>query len=178
MQPIAFLLLTLAAPYAAPYAVPHTPGQRPAVLAGSPDQAARPAAIGTWRARAFNTRALPAVERIPATDGWHHYVKLEQAVVTLRADGRVIASFRFWHHHMRDGTRVPESPVLSETHRGTYSIRGGIVTFQPEGRRKDRKPVAPLSGTIAGGVMQVRYAVRDGTGTRTMRLELERDPSW
>lgn len=174
MHPIAFLLLALAAPH-----VPSRPAAAnvPAVAA-TYGQSARPAAVGTWRARAFNKRALPAVERIPATDGWHHYVKLEGAVVTLRADGRFIASFRFWHHHLEDGTRVPDSPVLSETHRGTYTVRGGTVTFQPEVKRKDRKPVAPLTGTIAGGVLQVRYAVRDGTGARTLRLEFERDASW
>jgi hypothetical protein len=99
-------------------------------------------------------------------------------VVTLRGDGRFIASFRFWHHHLQDGTRVPDSPVLSETHRGTYTVRGGTVTFQPEVKRKDRKPVAPLTGTIADGRLQVRYAVRDGKAMRSLRLELARDASW
>ena len=172
MHPIAVLLVALATPLVAGTGT----GAPSPVRAEA--QSARPAVLGTWRAKAFNKRALPAIERIPATDGWHHYVKLEQAVVTLRADGRFVASFRFWHHHMQDGTRVPDSPVMSETHRGTYTVRGGTVTFQPEVKRKDRKPVAPLSGTIAGGVLQVRYAVREAKGTRTLRLDLERDASW
>jgi hypothetical protein len=170
MHPIVLLLIALAVPHAA---VERTPS--PAVAEA---QSARPAVLGTWRAKAFNRRALPAVERIPATDGWHHYVKLEQAVVTLRADGRFVASFRFWHHHIQDGTRVPDAPVMSETHRGTYSVRGTTVTFQPEVKRKDRKPVAPITGTIANGTLAVRYAVREGKSTRALRLELERDASW
>ena len=170
MHPIVFLLVALAAPHAA--------GQRPLAPAAVESQPSRAAVLGTWRAKAFNRRALPAVERIPATDGWHHYVKLEQAVVTLRADGRFIASFRFWHHHLQDGTRVPDAPVLSETHRGTWSVRGTTVTFQPEVRRKDRKPVAPITGTLANNTLAVRYAVRDGRETHTLRLELERDASW
>jgi nitrite reductase/ring-hydroxylating ferredoxin subunit len=170
MSPFVLLLVALAAP------VLGLQSSASPARAGVP--AARPAVIGTWRAVAFNRRDLPAVERIPATDGWHHYVKLEQAVVTLRGDGRFIASFRFWHHHLQDGTRVPDSPVLSETHRGTYTVRGGTVTFQPEVKRKDRKPVAPLTGTIADGRLQVRYAVRDGKAMRSLRLELARDASW
>lgn len=170
MHPIVFLLVALAAPVSGGAGSPLPPRAEA--------QSARPAVIGTWRATAFNRRALPAIERIPATDGWHHYVKLEQAVVTLRADGRFVASFRFWHHHMQDGTRVPDAPVMSETHRGTYVVRGGTVIFQPETRRKDRRPVTPLTGTIANGALQVRYAVRDGKSTRALRLDLARDASW
>ena len=135
-----------------------------------------PAAVGMYRAVRFERRPLPASERIPATRGYHHYVKLDQAAVTLRADGRFIASFRYWHHHLRDGAPVPKSPMLSETHRGTYTVRGARVTFTPDA--KGRKRAAPIAGTLADGMLRVNYTVQGATGPRALRLDLERDGNW
>ena len=134
------------------------------------------AAVGMYRAVRFERQPLPASERIPATKGYHHYVKLDQAAVTLRADGRFIASFRYWHHHLKDGAPVPKSPMLTETHRGTYSVRGARVTFTPDA--KGRQRTAPIAGTLGDGMLRVNYTVQGATGPRALRLDLERDGSW
>jgi hypothetical protein len=150
-----------------------------APLAGAPgtapEAAAPAAAVGMYRAVRFEQRPLPASERIPATKGYFHYVKLDQAAVTLRADGKFIASFRYWHHHLKDGAPVPRSPMLSETHRGTYTVRGGRVTFTPDAKKQR---TAPIAGTLTGGMLRVNYTVQGATGPRALRLDLERDGNW
>jgi len=168
MRPIAvplaaLFLLAVVAPVAA------APGSAASTVAA-------PAATGMYRAVRFERRPLPATERIPATKGYHHYVKLDQAVVTLRADGKFVASFRYWHHHLKDGAPVPKSPMLTETHRGTWSERGGRVTFTPD--RKGKQRTAPIAGMLADGMLRVNYTVQGATGPRALRLDLARDGSW
>ena len=133
--------------------------------------------VGTYRAITLDRHPLPAVERIAATDGYHHYVKLDEAVVSLRADGRFVASFRYFHHHLPDGAKVPDSPVLSESYRGTWVTRGRSVILTPNVARGQRPP-EPIIGTLAGTRMKVAYVVQEGTATRTLRLDLLRDARW
>src|SRR5687768_12604649 len=89
-------------------------------------------ADGKYVAVRFNERPLPAVENVPSTKGYHHYVKLEEAVVDMRPNGRFVATFRYYHELIKDGAPVPKLRVLRETHRGTWSFSGGVVTFAPE----------------------------------------------
>ena len=133
--------------------------------------------VGTYRAVALDRHPLPAVERIAATDGYHHYVKLDEAVVSLRADGRFVASFRYFHHHLPNGAQVPDSPVLSESYRGTWVARGTTVILTPKAARGQRPP-EPIIGTLAGTRMKVAYVVQEGAATRTLRLDLQRDAGW
>lgn len=133
--------------------------------------------VGTYRAVTLDRHPLPAVERIAATDGYHHYVKLDEAVVSLRADGRFVASFRYFHHHLPNGAKIPDSPVLSESHRGTWVARGTTVILTPKTARGQRAP-DPIIGTVAGTRMKVAYVVQEGAATRTLRLDLQRDAGW
>ena len=146
--------------------------------AGVGDAAPAPRApVGMYRAVQLDRKPLPAVERLRATPGYHHYVKLDGAVVTLRADGKFIASFRYWHHHLADGAAVPSSPVMSETYRGTWSVRGATVVFVPTVSRGRRQP-DPIVGTLDGQQLHVSYRLRDGVTMRAVRLDLQRDAAW
>jgi len=143
----------------------------------SPGPGRRAATVGTYRAITLDRLPLPAVERIAATDGYHHYVKLDEAVVSLRADGRFVASFRYFHHHLPNGARVPDSPVMSESYRGTWVAKGRTVVMTPKVGKGQRRP-DPIIGTLAGSRMRVAYVVQEGTATRTLRLDLQRDAGW
>ena len=125
----------------------------------------------------FNERPLPAVENVPSTKGYHHYVKLEEAIVDMRPNGRFVATFRYYHELIKDGAPVPKLKVLRETHRGTWTISGGVVTFAPELGKKSKLP-RPVTGLVTADRMKVNYVVDDGAGPRTLRVELKRQANW
>ena len=91
--------------------------------------------------------------------------------------GRFVASFRYFHHHLPNGATVPDSPVLSESYRGTWVARGATVIMTHRVARGQRAP-DPIIGTLAGTLMRVAYVVQEGAATRTLRLELRRDAGW
>lgn len=125
----------------------------------------------------FNKRALPTEENIPSTKGYHHYLKVDEAVLDMRANGRFIASFRYYHDLVKDGATVPKLRVLRETHRGTYTVRGTSVTFAPELGKKSKLP-RPVIGVLEGNRMKVDYEVDDGAGPRMLRVELKKQDNW
>ena len=134
-------------------------------------------ADGKYVAVRFNERPLPAVENVPSTKGYHHYVKLEEAIVDMRPNGRFIATFRYYHELIKDGAAVPKLRVLRETHRGTWTLSGGVVTFAPELGKKSKLP-RPVTGQVTADRMKVDYVVDDGAGPRTLRVELKRQANW
>ena len=138
---------------------------------------AAPAPIGMYRAVLLDRQPLPAVERFAATNGYFHWVKLDGAVVTLRPDGRFVASFRYWHHHLPNGSPIPPSPVLSDVYRGTYTVQGATVTLHPQ-VQQGKRPPQPIVATMAGQRMRVDYPFANGARTRVLRLDLERDAAW
>ena len=140
--------------------------------------AARPAPVaGMYRAVSLDRQPLPAVELLPAMEGYHHYVKLDQAVITMRPNGRFIASFHYWHHHLRNGAPVPVAPMSNETYRGTWVLSGIEITFQPEAA-KGKRPPQPIHGILAGNRLRVNYPFTDKGKVRTVNVELARDAGW
>ena len=133
--------------------------------------------VGMYRAVSLDRQPLPAVELLPATTGYHHYVKLDQAVVTLRPNGQFIASFHYWHHHLKNGAPVPSTPMLNETYRGTWVMNGIAITLQPQASKGKRAPQAIL-GTLAGNRLRVSYPFTDKGKVRTVNVELARDANW
>jgi hypothetical protein len=66
----------------------------PATLGFDADYALPADLTGLWVATRLNYSPLPRVERVPTTDGWEHWFKLMDAAITIRPDGRFIASFK------------------------------------------------------------------------------------
>ena len=147
-----------------------------AASTGAPDGVTA-GADGKYVAVLFNKRPLPAEEKVPSTKGYHHYVKVDEAVLDLRPDGKFTASFRYYHDMVKDGARVPPLRLMRETHRGTYKVSGASVTFFPEPGKKAKLP-RPVVGVLAGSVMKVDYQVDDGAGPRMLRFELKKQASW
>ena len=132
---------------------------------------------GLWVATKLNYGALPRIERVPTTDGWEHWFRLMEAAITIRPDGRFIASFRYYRQHVRPGTQVNPGPLLNETYKGKYTLRGTEITFIPD-KTKEHKVVKPLVGTISGTNMWVPYIVAQGQSKHPLRLDMKQTGSW
>ncbi len=137
----------------------------------------RAAPAGTYVARAFNRKPLPAQIRIVTTNGYYHWVKLDEAILRLSPDGRFTVSFKYYHEHLPGTQRPAPSPLLLDSRRGTYSISGNSITFVAE-QSKKANPTRPLTGTIRGDEIEVHYEVREGQGMRDLVIVLERDPTY
>lgn len=137
----------------------------------------RAASSGTYVARAFNHKPLPAQLRIATTNGYYHWVKLDEAILRLTPDGKFAASFKYYHEHL-PGTQSPSpSPLLLDSRRGTYSVSGSSITFVAE-QSKKANPGKPLTGTIRNGEIELHYQIRDGQKMRDLVIVLDRDPSY
>ena len=132
---------------------------------------------GLYVATRLNYAPLPRVERVPSTDGWEHWFKLLDAAVTLRPDGRFIASFKYYRQHVRPGAKVSPGPLLNETYKGKYTLRGTEITLIPN-KTKEHKVVKPLVGTITNDQLTVPYIVAQGQSKHPLRLDLKRSGGW
>lgn len=133
--------------------------------------------IGSYVAMKFNDAPLPGVATLQATEGFRHWVKLEQGIVRLQPNGKFTASFRYYHQHLRTRERPGRSQILSRTYTGRYSFRGNTISFIPENTGAKR-PIAPFPGTIDAKGMHVRYTVTDGGIRHHLKLDLRFDPSY
>ena len=140
---------------------------------------ASPAApkTGSYAATKFNDAPLPGVASLEATQGFHHWVKLEQAIVRLQTNGKFTASFRYYHQHLRTNERPGKSSILSKTYTGRYSVKGTTISFAPENTGAKHR-VAPFPGTIDGNQIHVRYTVTDGGVQHKLKLDLKYDPTY
>src|SRR5215211_2698754 len=95
------------------------------VLAASPltINAAPAAPTGLYVGTLLNAHPLPRVERVPSQDGWEHWFKLEKAAITLRPDGRFIASFKYFRQHVKPRAAVRPGPLLNETYKGKFTVK-------------------------------------------------------
>src|SRR6266540_2539572 len=132
-------------------------------------------AAGTYVARSFNRKPLPAQMRLASTDGYYHWTRLDEAVLRLQPDGKFSATFRYYHQHLPNSQRPGESPLMLDSRRGTYTISGTTITFVAEKSSKKTNPPKPLSGTIRGGEIEVHYQIRDGQNIRDLVIVMERD---
>jgi hypothetical protein len=132
---------------------------------------------GLYSGTLLNAHPLPRVERVPSEDGWEHWFKLEKANVTLRPDGRFIASFKYYRQHVRPKAPVRPGPMLNETYKGKFTVKGTQITFVPDPTKQKRKP-PPIVGTINGDRMNIPYIVAEGQSKHPLRLDMKKTGSW
>jgi hypothetical protein len=132
---------------------------------------------GLFVGTSLNRYPLPRIERVPSQDGWEHWFKLERALITLRPEGRFIASFKYYRQHVKPRSPVRPGPLLNETYKGKFSVKGTQITFVPDPNKKTRKP-PPIIGTIAGDRMQIPYIVAEGQSKHPLRLDMKRTNGW
>lgn len=150
-----------------------------AALIGTPSQSSAtiPVPTGLFVGTLLNAHPLPRAERVPSQDGWEHWFKLERALITLRPDGRFIASFKYYRQHVRHRSAVRPGPLLNETYKGKFRVKGSQITFQPD-PTKQRRKVPPIIGTINGDRMNIPYIVAEGQSTRPLRLDMKKTSGW
>ncbi len=170
-QPLVGLSLLLA-----PLA-PVTPPSGTAVSLSRPlaGEAVAPV-TGLYVATRLNYAPLPRIERVPSTDGWEHWFRLMEGNITIRPDGRFIASFKYFRQHVRPRAAVNPGPMLNETYKGKYTIRGSQITFIPDKTKKGR--VKPIVGTVTTSGLTVPYIVAEGQSKHPLRLDMKRESSW
>ncbi len=132
---------------------------------------------GLYVANRLNYHPLPRIERVPSTDGWEHWFKLEEALITLRPDNRFIASFRYYRQHVRPRATVNPGPLLNESYKGKYTMSGTTITFVPD-RTKQAQHVKNIVGTLAGTQLTIPYIVAEGQSRHPLRLDLKREGNW
>ena len=148
-----------------------------AITAASPE---KPAAVtGLYVAKQLNYHKLPRIERVPSQDGWEHWFKLEQAMITLRPDGRFIASFKYYRQHVKPRAAVKPGPMLNESYKGKYSVKGTQIMLLADKTKqhKGMKP-KPVYGTISGTQLTVPYIVAEGQSKHPLRLDLRKEGNW
>lgn len=141
---------------------------------------AKPAAVtGLYVANQLNYHKLPRIERVPSQDGWEHWFKLQQAMITLRPDGRFIASFKYYRQHVKPRAVVKPGPMLNESYKGKYWVKGTQITLLADKTKqhKGMKP-KPVVGTIAGTQLTVPYIVAEGQSKHPLRLDLRKAGNW
>jgi len=128
---------------------------------------------GSYVARTMNGRALPAELRIPVTQGDVRLFRLEQGVLRLGEGGRFTLYFRYYHQLVRRGGRPVNTPVLSDSESGTYSLAGGQLLLTPAKKKGERSRPA-ISANISGEEIRASYLLEDTRERVT--LVLRRDP--
>jgi len=132
---------------------------------------------GLYVGTLLNSHPLPRVERVPSQDGWEHWFKLLGANITLRPDGRFIASFKYYRQHVRPRAAVRPGPLLNETYKGKFTVKGTQITFQADPNKQSKKP-PPMIGTIVGDRMNIPYIVAQGQSKHPLRLDMKKQGNW
>lgn len=132
---------------------------------------------GLFVATLLNYHPLPRVERVPSEDGWEHWFKLEQGLITLRPDGRFIASFKYYRQHVPPKAAVRPGPLLNETYKGRFSVTGSQITFLPDPNKQSKHPPA-IVGTINGDRMNIPYIVAQGQSKHPLRMDMRKQGNW
>lgn len=145
-----------------------------AALAGfSPS---RPALSGVYVVDRYNGGAVPTTDRFPSTEGYSHYVRLEEGVVTLRPNGTFVSSWRYYHELLPDGKPVPRLPLKTDQYKGRYTQTGSAIVFRPDPSKREKNP-RTVSGVVAGDRIKVTFPIDDAGIKRTLRMELRLDPN-
>ena len=139
--------------------------------------AAPAAPTGLYVGTLLNAHPLPRAERVPSEDGWEHWFKLEKANITLRPDGRFIASFKYFRQHVKPRAAVRPGPLLNETYKGKFTVKGTQITFQPDPNKQTKRP-PPIIGTINGDRMNIPYIVAQGQSKHPLRLDMKKQGNW
>jgi hypothetical protein len=166
MLPILTAVLVAVAPLTGSSAV------RPAVTARSPRLP-----VGVYVASRYNRRELPAIDRIPTGQGYEHYVKLDECVLTLRADGHFVVAAKYYHEMVKTGAAMPDRARLSDSYRGTYVVQGGRITLVPDRPGKKQPQPDPIHGTVSGDRVLLSFPIDNGTIHRRFAFDFTRDPT-
>ncbi len=172
-----FTTLAIAALLALSPAPKHPVATSTPVAPRAAPPAPRPLPAGVYVASRYNRRALPAVDRIASEKGFEHYVKLDECVLTLRGDGRFVASAKYYHEHMAVGTPVPPRARLTDSYRGTYAVRGAQITLYPDRPSKKQPQPDPIQGTVAGDRIALAFPINSGTIRRQFAFDFAKDPN-
>ena len=68
-------------------------------------------------------------------------------------------------------------PILNETYKGKFSVRGTQITFIPDKTRQVKRS-QPIIGTISGQKLSIPYIVAEGQSKHPLRLEMQREGNW
>jgi len=131
---------------------------------------------GTYVATELERRQLPTEIVVKSDRGYSHWVRVQQASVRLRGDGHFVASVRYYHEYLAAGSRPRNTPVSSESWRGTYTVDGTKITFRSNPSKKGA--AKPVSGLLSGDRIALTYRVRELDQWRTMTALLTFDPSY
>lgn len=132
---------------------------------------------GSYVAKTLNGRSLPAELRLPVTEGDFRLFRLEQGVLRLRPNGRFTLYFRYYHQLVRRGHRPTETPVMSDSETGAYSLSHDRIVLTPE-KKSGARSRAPISATIAGEEIRATYSLQNGGSNQRVTLVLRRDSSY
>lgn len=113
-------------------------------------------------------------DRVPASPGHEHAVRLQEMILTLRADKRFVAMVRYHHSMVATRARAEDTPLLTEAVRGRYEVQGTTLRFYPDADSKGRR-VKPVTGSIAGERITVPIDYKSGTLTRRFVVDLDRN---
>jgi hypothetical protein len=136
-----------------------------------------PAPTGLYVGTLLNRHPLPRIERVPSQDGWEHWFKLEGASISLRPGNRFIASFKYYRQHVKPRAAVRPGPLLNETYKGKFTVKGTQITFLPDPNKQSKHP-PPIIGTINGDRMDIPYIVAQGQSKHPLRLDMQRTNGW
>jgi hypothetical protein len=132
---------------------------------------------GSYLARTMNGRPLPAELHVPAAAGGFRLFRLEQGLLRLRADGRFVLYFRYYHQLVPRGGRPIYTPVMSDSESGTFKASAGSIILTPIAK-KGSKPRPSITATIAGDEIRATYLLQNGRSPQRIVLILHRDASY
>jgi hypothetical protein len=133
-----------------------------------------PALVGSYEAARVNRQPLPMADRVLASPGYEHAVRLNQMVLTLRGDRRFVAMVRYHHSMVKTRAKAEATPLLTESVRGRYEIQGTSIRMFPDADSKGRR-VKPLTGTVSGRRITIPIDYKSGTLTRRFVVDLDRN---
>lgn len=136
----------------------------------------RASILGAYEAMRVNAKPVPTADRVEASPGYEHAVRLEQMIVTLRADKRFVAMVKYHQSMVKRRAKAEESPVMTASVRGRYEVRGATIRFLPDPDAKGRR-VKPVDGTISGRRITVPFDYKSGTYSRRFVVDLDRNES-
>ena len=152
-------------------------GPLAAALVGFAPRPPAPQALsGVYVVDRYNGGPVPAVDRFPSTQGYSHYVRLEEGVVTLRPNGTFGSSWRYYHELLPDGKPVPRLLLKTDQYKGRYTLTGNAIVFKPDPSKREKNP-RTVSGVVVGDRIRVTFPIDDAGIKRTLWMELKLDPN-
>lgn len=124
----------------------------------------------------LNRRPVPADHWFISTLGDHHWVRLDEAVLRLRADKTFRVSARYYRARRPSRTAPRDRVVMSENATGVYSIHGDAISLflRP---KNPRERATKVEGRIVGGELLLAHTIKDGTDRHRVTIRFRRNAS-